>query len=55
MHYELPCVLMRCGSEFILSNTKIRCAAAVRAQDGDALGPVTSAWQRGWAKSMQPS
>ena len=32
----------------------MRAAAAVRAQDGDALGHVTSSWQRGWAKSMQP-
>jgi hypothetical protein len=55
MNYELPCVLIRFGSEFILSNAKIRCAAAVRAQDGDALGHVTWSWQRGWATSMQPS
>ena len=55
MNYELPCVLLRFGSEFILSNTKTRCAAAVRAQHGDALGHVTWSWQRGWATSMQPS
>jgi hypothetical protein len=56
MNYELPCVLIRFGSEFILSNaTKTRCAAAVRAQHGDALGHVTWSWQRGWATSMQPS
>ena len=55
MNYELPSVLVRFGSEFILSNAKIRCAAAVRAQHGDALGLVTWSWQRGWATSMQPS
>ena len=55
MIYELPCVLIRFGSEFILSNAKTRCAAAVRAQHGDALGLVTWSWQRGWATSMQPS
>ena len=55
MNYELPCVLIRFGSEFILSNAKTRCAAAVRAQHGDALGLVTWSWQRGWATSMQPS
>jgi hypothetical protein len=55
MNYELPCVLIRFGSEFILSNTKTRCAAAVRAQHGDALGHVTWSWQRGCATSMQPS
>ena len=55
MNYELPCVLIRFGSEFILSNAKTRCAAAVRAQHGDALGHVTWSWQRGWATSMQPS
>ena len=55
MNCELPCVLKRFGSEFIPSNTKIRCAAAVRAQHGDALGHVTWSWQRGWATSMQPS
>jgi len=48
-------LLIRFGSEFILSNAKIRCAAAVRAQHGDALGLVTWSWQRGWATSMQPS
>jgi hypothetical protein len=53
--YELPCVLIRFGSEFILSNAKTRCAAAVRAQHGDALGHVTWSWQRGCATSMQPS
>ena len=55
MNHELPCVLIRFGSEFILSNAKTRCAAAVRAQHGDALGRVTWSWQRGWATSMQPS
>jgi hypothetical protein len=55
MNYELPCVLIRFGSGFILSNAKTRCAAAVRAQHGDALGHVTWSWQRGWATSMQPS
>ena len=55
MNYELPCVLIRFGREFILSNAKTRCAAAVRAQHGDALGHVTWSWQRGWATSMQPS
>jgi hypothetical protein len=54
MNCELPCVLKRFGSEFIPSNTKIRRAAAVRAQHGDALGHVTWSWQRGWATSLQP-
>ena len=41
----MPRVLIRFGSEFILSNAKTRCAAAVRAQHGDALGHMTWSWQ----------
>jgi hypothetical protein len=48
----MNCVLIRFGSEFILSNAKTRCAAAVRTQHGDALGHVTWSWQRGWATSI---